>query len=140
MKRKKAKEKEEKKERLKKKEKLERQWEMLRWITSFIDEHKSKWDETDKEREEKRKEWDKKSKDEKIIELKQVERKEKNREEKLELARTKKEFWTEWRGGKSHPEPKPQPRTDEIDPSTPSKRSAGGGGRGERMGGGQGCA
>ena len=50
MKRKKAKEKEEeKKERLKRKEKLEKQWEMLRWITSFIDEHKSEWDDKDKE-------------------------------------------------------------------------------------------
>ena len=61
----------------------------------------------------------------------------KTREEKLELARNKKKFWTEWRGGKNHPEPepKPKPRTDEIDPSTHSKKSAGGG---EKRGGRQG--
>ena len=53
----------------------------------------------------------------------------KTRDEKLELARNKKKFWTEWGGGKNHPEPepKPKPRTEEIDPSAHSKKSAGGG-------------
>ena len=50
----KAKEKrdQEKKERLIKQEMLSRRWEMLRWITNFIDEHKDSWEEERKMKEE----------------------------------------------------------------------------------------
>ena len=130
MKRKKIAEKEEEKQRkLEKKNRLEKHWEMLRWLTSFIDEHKVDWDAKDKEKEEKRKEWDSKNKDEKIEVIKAAEKKERTREEKISLANEKRKYWTEWKGGKYHPETtistQPTNRTDEIDPSTPRKKIPG---------------
>ena len=68
-----------------------------------------------------------KSKAEKIEEIKRKEQPAKSKEEKLSLAKEKKMLWTEWRGGRKHPEQK-QVRSDEIDQSTPKKQRPGGGG------------
>ena len=64
----------EKKERMEKKAKLENNWEMLRWITMFIEKNKDRWEEEAKERRndqrEKSADWVRKSKEEKILTLK----------------------------------------------------------------------
>ena len=47
---------EKKRERLERKSQPEIKWEMLRWITNYIDEHKDRWDEEDEERRNSKKE------------------------------------------------------------------------------------
>ena len=122
----------ERKAKLKKKAELEKHWDMLRWITSFIEENKIKWNEQDLIKEQEREAWEIQTNEEKINILKEQENKKLSREEKIALADTKKKYWTEWRGLK-HPEQPgriPKQRSDEVSQVTPNKSS-----RGERGGG-----
>ena len=119
----------ERKAKLKKKAELEKHWDMLRWITSFIEENKIKWNEQDLIKEQEREAWESQTNEEKINILKEQENKKLSREEKIALADTKKKYWTEWRGLK-HPEQPgriPKQRSDEVSQVTPKKSSGGGG-------------
>ena len=122
----------ERKAKLKKKAELEKHWDMLRWITSFIEENKVKWNEQDLIKEQEREALESQTNEEKINILKEQENNKLSREEKIALADTKKKYWTEWRGLK-HPEQPgriPKQRSDEVSQVTPNKSS-----RGERGGG-----
>ena len=67
-------------ERLERKAQLENRWEMLRWITEYIDQNKDRWDEEARERRkdqgETAAEWENRSKVEKIEILKELSKKE----------------------------------------------------------------
>ena len=52
--------------------------------------------------------------------MKNIEKREKTKDEKLEIAKTKKKMWTEWRGERQPVTEKKQ-RSDEVSPSTPIK-------------------
>ena len=111
---------------LEKKRKLEKHWEMLKWITEYIDKNTPNWQEQDRKREKEQPEdWSKKSRQEKIDIIKEKEKKEFTREEKISIAKEKKRYWTEWRG-KEHPVPSPKQRSDEVSPDTPTKVTGGG--------------
>ena len=75
----------EKRERIEKKSQLEKKWEMLRWITNYIDSQKDRWDEEAREvrssrRTESLTDWEKKSREEKITTLSDEEKWRKTRE------------------------------------------------------------
>ena len=112
--------KEKKVTKIEKKRKLEKHWEMLKWVTQFIEEHTEVWGRMDQKREKERAAWEEKTKDEKIELIKNKENLEKSKEEKLEIAKTKKKMWTEWRG-KEQPVAEKKQRSDEVSPSTPIK-------------------
>ena len=61
------------KAKLKKKAELEKHWDMLRWITSFIEENKIKWNEQDLIKEQEREAWESQTNEEKINILKEQE-------------------------------------------------------------------
>ena len=94
-----------KKEKIQKKHQLEKHWELMRWICTFIENHREEWEENDKaEEENKRKleekeKWEKLTMEEKgkVLERK-AERKHLSREELIEKAKKKRNMWTEWRG------------------------------------------
>ena len=118
---------------LEKKRKLEKHWEMLKWITEYIDNSTPIWQEQDRRTEKEQPEdWSRISRQEKIDIIIEKEKKELTREEKIIIAKEKKSYWTEWRGkGKEHPVPSPKQRSDEVSPDTPTKMTGGlrGGGR-----------
>ena len=118
---------------LEKKRKLEKHWEMLKWITEYIDKSTPIWQEQDRRTEKEHPEdWSRISRQEKIDIIIEKEKKELTREEKIIIAKEKKSYWTEWRGkGKEHPVPSPKQRSDEVSPDTPTKVTGGlrGGGR-----------
>ena len=77
---------------------LEKHWEMLRWVVSFMEENAAKWSEMKQERErdrrkrDKEEEWSLKSRAEKLIELQEEEElvraeKRSNKEERYKLER-----------------------------------------------------
>ena len=78
----------ERKERKEKQGELEKKWEMLRWLTNFIDENKDSWDEVNREEKKMKSvltDWAEKSREEKIEIVKS--------EEKL----SEKEIWYKYR-------------------------------------------
>ena len=94
-------------EKLKKKKQLEQKWEMVRWLTRFIDENKGKWEELrelkegiEKERIAKEK-WDSMNILEKRRQIRlEVEEKRETsmtREAKIEKAKEKRRYWADWR-------------------------------------------
>ena len=130
----------EKQEKIRKKKKLEQHWELIRWLTSFIEEKREDWEcldalkEAEIEHEEKTERWGKLEKDEKVIELQEELVPD---EEKIEKAKRKRESWREWRepGDTLHP---PQPPCRKRKVETLSSDSEGqkkiktiGGGRGD---------
>ena len=99
----------EKASRLERKRRLESHWEMLRWITSFMEENETKWTELKKlrrqEREEKerKEEWESRTREEKMSMIKEEEAeklksKMTNKEGRLEEAQRLKRSWRECRG------------------------------------------
>ena len=106
----------EKASRLERKRRLESHWEMLRWITSFMEENETKWTELKKlrrqEREEKerKEEWESRTREEKMSMIKEEEAeklksKMTNKEGRFEEAQRLKRSWREWRGeGELHNE------------------------------------
>ena len=66
-------------DKIEKKLKLEKHWEMLKWVTQFIEEHTEEWERMDKKKEKERAAWEEKSKDEKIEILKNIEKEEKKK-------------------------------------------------------------
>ena len=104
-------------ERLEKKKRKEKHWEMLKWITSFIEENKVQWEEDRKlerkrkEEEEKLERWRKLTEDQKIDQLRleeegkkklltPEERKKRRQEESKARCRN----WKEWRNGQEETE------------------------------------
>ena len=95
-----------KNEKIEKKKKLEKRWEMMRWVVSFIEEHREEWEMTTKMKEkhnqesEENERWRKLDDDEKKLELKEKHKHDNlTRSEKIELAKEKRGYWVKWRGG-----------------------------------------
>ena len=97
----------EKTSRLDKKKKLEGHWEMLRWITNFMDENEKKWSDLKRLRrqeradQEKKEEWESRSKEEKMAMIRGEEAENNrhqmtNKEGRLEEAQRLKRSWREW--------------------------------------------
>ena len=98
-----------KKRKVKKAEK-ERHWDMMKWITAYIEENKLEWDERDKLRrevqEEEEGEETSRNQDTSLVEAKEIdETAEEKREKRIKQAQEMKERWRKWRSHEEKPTP-----------------------------------
>ena len=118
----------EKRNKIQKKKLLEKHWEMLRWLSAFIEENKETWEEIEiakimeKEEIEKREKWTNLTTSEKKEEI----CKEVKREKFKKVAELKRASWRAWREPEKQIPPSPSKRkkdqSDGILPAKPSKK------------------
>ena len=90
---------EERNTRLLRKKEREKHWEMIRWITQFIEENRQHWKERDENRKREEEEEEKKRQEPGIMrkERKPVKDPEEKKKERLRQAKMMKEYWKNWR-------------------------------------------
>ena len=97
-------------EKIQKKKKLEQKWEMVRWLTRFLEDNKGNWEELNELREQSEKArlekeaWENKNLAEKESQVKsEAENNILSREAKIQKAKERRKCWTDWRSRDDQP-------------------------------------